>query len=259
MPVVTEHAPGTPSWVDIGTSDVDGAIAFYSGLFGWEIEKGEPEMGHYSMATIDGKAVCAIADQQIPGMVVWTTYITVAHVDDTVAKIEKAGGSIVAPAMDVMEFGRMAVASDTAGAIFSLWQPNQNIGAEIVNEPGTLVWNELTTRAVDESIAFYGDVFGWTTQRDEMPGGQGEYITWLLDGKPVGGMMPMVGDMWPPELPNHWMVYFAVEDCDASAATCTELGGQVSVPPTDIPPGRFAVLNDPQGGTFSIMQLNAPI
>lgn len=258
MPVVTKHAPGTPSWVDIGTSDLVDAVRFYSGLFGWEIEIGPPEIGRYSMATKGGKAVAALADQQIEGMVVWTTYITVDSVDATIAKIEESGGSVVAPAMDVMDAGRMAVVSDPAQAVFALWQPNQNIGAEIVNEPGTLVWNELTTRAVDESIAFYGAAFGWSTQRDPLPHG-GEYVTWLLDGKPVGGMMPMVGDMWPAEVPNHWMVYFAVEDCDASAEQCTQLGGQVSVAPTDIPPGRFAVLNDPQGGFFSIMQLNAPI
>ncbi len=110
------------------------------------------------------------------------------------------------------------------------------------------MWNELTTRAVDESIHFYGEIFGWTTQRDPMPDG-GEYVTWLLDGQPVAGTMPMVGDMWPAELPNHWMVYLAVEDCDATAQRCTSLGGQVPVPPTDIPPGRFAVLNDPRAGT----------
>ena len=258
MPIVTEHKPGTPSWVDIGTSDLESAVDFYSKLFGWSIEIGPPEIGRYSMATLDGKAVAALSDQQVPGMVVWSTYITVSSVDEAVGKIERAGGSIVAPAMDVMDAGRMAVATDTGDAFFSIWEPKASIGAEIVNQPGTLVWNELTTRAVDASTAFYGEVFGWTTQRDPMPTG-GDYITWLLDGAPVAGMMPMTGDMWPAELPNHWMVYFAVEDCDDSATRCTELGGQVPVPPTDIPPGRFAVLNDPQGGHFSIMKLNQPI
>lgn len=258
MPVVSEHKPGTPSWVDIGTPDLEGAIDFYSKLFGWSVEMGPPEIGRYSMATLDGKAVAALSDQQVPGVVAWSTYVTVGSVDEAVERIQRAGGSIVAPAMDVMDAGRMAVATDTGQTFFSIWEPNRSIGAEIVNEPGTLVWNELTTRAVDESIAFYGEVFGWTTQRDPMPDGS-EYVTWLLDGNPVAGMMPMVGDTWPAELPNHWMVYFAVEDCDASAERCAQLGGEVPVPPTDIPPGRFAVLSDPQGGTFSIMELREPI
>lgn len=258
MPVATAHPPGTPCWVDIGTSDLEGAVEFYSKLFGWSIEIGPPEIGRYSMATLQGKSVAALADQQVPGMVAWATYISVADVDETITRIERAGGSIVAPAMDVMDAGRMAVATDVGGSFFSIWQAKENIGAEIVNEAGSLVWNELTTRAVDESVAFYGDVFGWTTQLDPMPDGW-DYTTFLRDGHPVAGLMPMVGDMWPAELPNHWMVYFAVDDCDATAARCTELGGQVPVPPTDIPPGRFAVLNDPQGGHFSIMTLTEPL
>ena len=100
---------------------------------------------------------------------------------------------------------------------------------------------------------FYGDVLGWTAE--PLEGGEVEYYQWQRGGTTVAGMMPMVGDMWPADLPNHWMVYFAVDDTDASAARCAELGGVVSVPPTDIPVGRFAVLNDPQGAVFSIIRL----
>ena len=156
--------------------------------------------------------------------------------------------------MDVMEAGRMSLVMDPGGAAVSFWQAGEHHGAGLVNEPGTLCWNELTTRAVEESIAFYEAVVGMEVER---AGGDMEYYEFHLgDGRVVGGMMPMTGDMWPPELPNHWMVYFAVDDVDATAAKCLELGGQVPVPPTDIPPGRFAVLNDPQGGHFSIIRLN---
>ncbi len=71
----------------------------------------------------------------------------------------------------------------------------------------------------------------------------------------VGGMLPMVGDMWPPELPSHWMVYFAVEDTDAAATRSEGLGGKVVVPGFDTPAGRIAVLNDPVGAVFSIIRL----
>lgn len=147
----------------------------------------------------------------------------------------------------------MAVAQDTGGAFISFWEPGQHIGAQLVNEHGTLTWNELTTRAVDESTTFYADVLGWTT--NDVGSDHGAYYEWKRGDAPVAGMMPMVGDMWPPDLPNHWMVYFAVDDPDAIAAHCTELGGTVSVPPQDIPPGRFAVLNDPQGAAFSVLKM----
>ena len=210
------------------------------------------------MARLGGRDVAALADQQIPGMVVWTTYIAVDDVDSTVAKALAAGGTVPMEPMDVMTFGRMAVVTDPGGAAVSFWQAGEHKGADLVNEPVTLCWNELTTRAVEESLTFLDAVVGLKGHKIDA-GGADHYELQLPSGRTVGGLMPMEGDMWPPELPNHWMVYFAVEDADATAARAQELGGQVPVPPTDIPPGHFAVLNDPQGGNFSIIELAQPI
>jgi predicted enzyme related to lactoylglutathione lyase len=247
---MTEYVPGTPSWVDLGTADIAAALAFYSGLFGWECEDQGEDAGHYTMCRLRGKNVAAISGQQNPGPPLWTTYVSVADADATAKKVAANGGTTLVEPFDVFDAGRMAVFMDPSGAAFSIWQPNRHIGAEIVNEPGALSWNELTTRDKDGAKAFYPAVFGWKAQD------HGEYLEWELDGRVIAGLMPMVGDMWPPEVPNHWMVYFAVANTDASAARAAELGGTVSVPPTDIPPGRFAVINDPTGGTFSIITMS---
>ncbi len=257
MPEIDTYDNGTPNWIDIGTPDVNAAGSFYSALFGWEIEYGPAEMGHYSMARLRGRDVAALADQQVPGVVAWTTYLAVDDVDATMAKARAAGGTVLMEPMDVMTFGRMAVITDPGGAAVSFWQAGDHRGAGLVNEAGTLCWNELTTRAVDESLAFYEAVVGLQAHRLDM-GESDYYELQLASGRTVAGLMPMVGEMWPAEIPNHWMVYFAVDDTDATAARCVELGGQVSVPPTDIPPGRFAVLNDPQGGFFSVIKLSLP-
>jgi predicted enzyme related to lactoylglutathione lyase len=254
MPEMTSYENGTPCWVDIGTTDVQAAGAFYAGLFGWDIEYGPAEMNHYSMANVGGHPVAALADQEVPGMVVWTTYLAVDDVDAAVARAREAGGTVVVEPMDVMTFGRMAVLADPGGAPVSLWQAGDHIGAQLVNEPGAVCWNELTTRDVESSLAFYEAVVGLTPNQVEMGGS--DYIELqTAGGRTVAGLMPMVGETWPEDLPNHWMVYFAVEDTDAAAARCLELGGQAPVPPTDIPPGRFAVLNDPQGGHFSVITM----
>lgn len=255
MPEMNGYPNGRPCWIDIGTTDVAGAGAFYSALFGWDIDYGPPEMGHYSMARLRGRDVAALADQQIPGMVAWTTYLAVDDLDATVAKVAPAGGSVLMEPMDVMTFGRMAVIADPGGAAVSLWQAGDHKGAGLIGEPGTLYWNELTTRDADRSLPFLQAVVGLEGHRvaDAATDGFDYYELRLPDGTGVGGLMPMVGDMWPPDIPNHWMVYFQVTDTDAIAARCVELGGQAPVPPTDIPPGRFAVLNDPQGGHFSVM------
>ena len=255
MSKISKYANGTPCWVDLGTSDVPASIAFYKGLLGWEIEMGPAEMGHYSMAMVGGENVAAIADQQTPGQVYWTTYLAADDVDATVAKARAAGATVLVEPMDVMTFGRMAVIADTGGAPVSFWQAGEHKGAGRVNEPGTLCWNELNTRAVQESLAFYEAAAGLRGNR--IANGDGDYYELqVAGGHRVAGLLP-IGDSWPAEIPNHWMVYFAVDDADATAARCTELGGQVQMGPTDIPPGRFAVLTDPQGGHFSVIKLVA--
>nr|BFE77258.1 hypothetical protein GCM10020092_105590 [Actinoplanes digitatis] len=149
--------------------------------------------------------------------------------------------------------GRMAAFLDQAGAPFSVWQSGTMRGADVFDAPGALTWNELTTRDVEGSAAFYGDVFGWVARESAMGDGT-PYIVWELGGQPIAGIRPMDGDEWPDDLPPHWMIYFAVADCADSAAYAQALGGSVVQPPTSLPIGCYAVLTDPQGGTFSILQ-----
>jgi uncharacterized protein len=254
MPEITKYEPGTPSWVDLGTPDPDDASRFYSGLFGWTIDEGPPETGGYRMCLLDGKPVAGLGPQMNTDMPPWwTTYISVADADETAAAIKEDGGTVILEPMDVLDVGRMAVAADPAGAMFSIWQPKVHIGAAIVDEPNSLCWNELTTRDPQKSVEFYGAVFGWGAGLLPMEGTE-DYTEFRLGQRGIAGMMPMEGDSWPAEIPNHWMVYFAVEDCKAAAARVEELGGTVAVPPTEVPPGTFAVLKDPQGAVFSVIE-----
>jgi hypothetical protein len=253
MTEITTHAPGTPSWVDIGAPDISAAAAFYTGLFGWETEDMGEDAGHYTMCLLRGKPVAAIGPAMNPGPPAWMTYITVASVDDTAAAITAAGGQVVSPPMDVMTAGRMAVAQDPTGAFFSIWQAGESIGAEIVNEPGTLCWNELNTRDVDAALAFYEQVFGLGAQRSDM------YNELKLGDKVVGGCMQMP-EMVPAEVPAHWLAYFAVEDVDAAKAKAESLGATSMVGPMEAgDTGRFVILGDPMGAVFAIIQLNNPM
>ncbi|HEY4278171.1 MAG TPA: VOC family protein [Conexibacter sp.] len=259
------YEPGTPSWVDHSSDDPDTAVAFYSGLFGWEAQDMMPSEapGRYFMCRLRGRDVAGIGSQPTEGQPpVWNTYIAVADADSSAATATSAGGTVVIEPFDVFEAGRMAVLQDPGGAYFMLWQPKGLRGAQLVNEPGALSWNELTTREVDGSLRFYGDLFGWRSNESEFDGGR--YFTWHPAGEgsldpsaAIGGMMPMEGDIWPPELPSHWMTYFAVQDTDREAARAAELGGRVVVAPFDTPAGRMSVLSDPLGGVFSVIALPA--
>ncbi|MFA5883480.1 MAG: VOC family protein [Acidimicrobiia bacterium] len=253
MPERTAYAPGTPSWVDIGT-DLDGAIPFSTGLFGWAAESAGEEAGGYGIFMKDGKSIAGYGPQQNPGPPVWSSSVTVADLEAAAAAVTAAGGTVLVPPMDVMTAGRMAVCIDPQGGFFSLWEARDHIGSEIVNEPGAFCWSEIQSRDIEGSKAFYGTVFGWEAVTHEIGPPMGSYTEFSLGGETIAGGMPMP-PMVPAEVPTYWLVYFAVEDCEESVARATELGATVLVPPMDVQAGRFSVLMDPQGGTFAIIRL----
>ena len=245
------YEPGVPSWVDVSSRDLPATIGFYTGLFGWETFE-PPSGGGYTMFLQGGKLVAAAGPAMDPNQPeMWTSYINVTDADATAKAVGDAGGATLMAPFDVMDAGRMAVFMDDGGAAFSIWQPNNHKGAQIVNEPVSLCWNELASADVEKSKAFYGAVFGWTaeTQPGEMP-----YTEFKVSGRSIAGMMPL-GPMHPPGTPPHWLVYFAVADADATVAKTGELGGRTLSPAMDIPIGRFATLMDPRGGVFAIITL----
>lgn len=253
---VDRHEPGVPSWVDLGSPDVEGAKAFYQGLFGWEwVDLGE-EAGGYCQAQLRGRAVAGLGPAQNPGPPYWTVYVAVDDVEATAAKVTAAGGTVIVPPMQVLDAGWMAVFRDGVGAFISVWKANQHIGAQVVNEPGAFTWNELMTDDLGGATTFYGAVFGWTaeTHGEDNHG----YTEFQLGGRTICGMMERPEGV-PAEVPPNWSVYFAVDDCDASMAKVTELGGAVLMGPIDIDQGRFAVVADPQGAVFQIMRFTVPL
>jgi hypothetical protein len=255
MPEVSEYAPGTPSWVDLASPDPEASARFYGGLFGWTATDPGPveETGGYRMLQRDGRNVAGLgATQSGDQPAMWTTYVSTDDAESVAAKVREAGGQVMMEPFDVLGSGRMAVFVDPAGAFISVWQPLTHHGADVANEPGSLCWNELATRDIEQAKAFYRAAFGW--EGDTNAYGDTSYTEWKLGGRTVGGMIAM-NDEWPAEVPAHWMVYFAVEDVDAATGRVEELGGKVAVAPNDTPAGRFAVVNDPHGAVFSIITL----
>jgi predicted enzyme related to lactoylglutathione lyase len=245
----TVLAPGTPIWIDLGSKDVEGSKAFYGTLFGWEAQTApEPEAGGYVMFTLNGKLVAGAAPLQDPGQPpAWTTYVHTKDAAATAQKAREAGGTVLVEPMQVMDSGTMAIFADPTGAVVGVWQPDKHTGAEVFNEPGSLTWNELATRDVEAAKAFYTRVFDWGVHAHE------GYTEWQVDGRSVGGMMPMA-DSYPPQVPAHWLVYFDVADCAATEEKARAAGAGVMVPATEIPQGTIAVVADPQGATFAFIQ-----
>ena len=246
------YTPGTFCWADLSTTDVDAAKAFYGTLLGWEAEDlPVDESTVYSMQRRDGKVVAAIAPQPpqqreagVPPL--WNSYVWVESADATAQRVEELGGTVHAPPFDVMEAGRMAVVADPQGAFFLAWEPRRHRGAELVNAPGALAWNELHTPDIDAGQRFYGDLFGWTFE----PFGEGpeQYFVIRNGDRRNGG----VSDAMPEGAPPHWLTYFGVEDLDAALAQVGELGGGTLAGPIDIGIARIGVVRDPQGAVLAL-------
>ncbi len=261
MPSYTKAPAGAFSWVEVSTTDVQGAKAFYGSLFDWSIaDMPMPGGLSYSMATIAGKQVAGL--MTIPPEATktgapphWLSYVAVDDVAASAQQATKLGGKVLTGPFD-MGPGKMAVLQDPTGAVFALWQsPAEPMGSFQFGEDNSLGWNELSTTDTDRAGAFYSGLFGWKLETAQMP--DMVYTTFKRGAERVGGMMAQ-----PKEIdgtPSAWAVYFAVADADKTAAKAKSLGGREIVPPTDIPNiGRFAVLTDPQGVFFSVIKFTPP-
>jgi uncharacterized protein len=259
MQETPEYAPGTFCWVELGTSDGEGAKKFYTELFGWDFTDNPIGPGMvYTMLKQDGKDVGALY-QLMPEMKAqgipphWLSYVSVKSADEAAAKAKEAGGTLMKEPFDVFTVGRMAVIQDPTGAVFALWQAGTHHGAAIVNVPNSLVWNELATTDTAKAGDFYATLFAWT--KDVQQFGPMEYTIFKNGDRGAGGMFKITPEMG--NIPPHWLVYFAVADCDATVEKATALGARVMKPADDIPGvGRFAILLDPQGAAFAVIKTN---
>jgi len=262
VPKRESYEPGIPSWIDLMSPDVDASTTFYAELFGWDAED-QFEDGEriYTMFRKDGRDVAGLGGQG-PGMdgmpPIWNTYVATDDIAALVGRAEEAGGTIAMAPMQVGESGTMAFLMDPAGAGILVWQADQHIGAQTVNEDGSYIWSELLSRQKEETRPFYEQTFGWKLTDQDM-GPMGTYTTATLDGEHgVAGMADMPAE-FPDRVPNHWLVYLAVDDVDATCAKAEELGGSVVTPAMDAPGvGRFATLHDPLHGSFAIMTPEYP-
>ena len=205
----TSYAPGAPSWADLTIPDLDAALTFYGGLFGWEFEDQGEEAGHYHQALKDGRRVAGIGPNQpgTPPMAFWTTYLNGTDVDAHAREITAAGGNVAFGPLQVLEAGRMVAAQDPTGAMFGIWEPGEHKGAQLHDEHAALSWNELLTRDLEGAVRFYGSLFDFTFE--PLPDEPEGYRVLKLGGDYVGGI-------WrTEEVPAQWVAYFKFDDVDA--------------------------------------------
>jgi predicted enzyme related to lactoylglutathione lyase len=254
MPTRERTPIGAPCWVDLMTSDVDGARAFYTRVFGWTAEDPNPEFGGYFSFLNDGVPVAGcmtnMAGEGVPDL--WEVYLATDDVEATTARATEHGGQEIVAPTQVGDLGKMAMILDAGGAPIGIWQPLAFPGLTLYDEPGAPRWFELNTKSYDGAADFYREVFGWTTEvMSDTP--EFRYTVAVNNGENLAGIMDASGFL-PPEVPSHWGIYFGVPDADATLASIVDLGGSVIMPANDTPYGRLAAVTDPTGASFRVMQ-----
>lgn len=254
----TSHKAGTFCWSELCTHDWQQGKQFYCDLFDWGFD--DQPIGpdtYYTMLQKEGVDIAAMyqmepnrRDLDVPSH--WLSYIAVANVDECVVRAQALGAQLLHGPHSVGDAGRMALLVEPDGAVFALWQGMAHPGARKLQEPGTVCWSELASKNSAKSQAFYCQLFDW--QIEVVPMENMTYVMFKQGDDNVAGMLEMTEE-WR-DIPAHWMTYFAVENCDESAAKAQKLGAVICVPPTDVADvGRFSVITDPQGAAFSIIEL----
>lgn len=266
------YIPGVPCWVDAVHRDPVAAAEFYSALFDWECERSDSPDAHI-VGRIRGLDVAGLGATDPGGsdVATWNTYVWASSADETTAAAVAAGGTVVTAPIDIPGAGRLAMVADPEGAIVGVWEAHEHRGAQVVNEPGSVVFNELHTRDLHQAADFYSAVFGWeVVQIGDGPmwalAGYGAFLETINPGTLANqaemgapaGFENVVASIAPiPDdeaAPARWGVTFGVADADLTAKLAVDLGGRLVVEPTDVPWERRTVIADPQGALFTASQ-----
>lgn len=280
MTARSNYLAGVPCWIDVLQPDPEATETFYGGLFGWEFERRTPPglPKRYSYARLDGQTVGGVGGPPGEGEPTdWTAYVSVTSADETVARVEAAGGKVLLPPVDIPRSGRVALCADPAGAVFGLWQPGELAGADLVNAPGSWNFSELHVADADEASRFYDAVFGWradpfdigegdTTMIFRLPG-YGDHLAELFPehwaGRDADPAMKAFSDTVAILLPDgdaegRWTTTFSVGDADAAFARATELGARIVTEPFDTAYTRQGTIEDPQGTLVNLSEYRPP-
>lgn len=231
------YGEGVPCWVDAQLADVEAGKRFYGELFGWTFEDA---YGSSVWARLEGDLVASLApkmDGRMP--TVWTVSFATPDAEALGRRITAAGGQVVMAPFPVGDLGVAALAADSEGAVFGLWQPGRHRGFGRRHAPGTFVWAQLYTRDTAAANTFYGGLF-----HDALFGAGAEPDFGRAD----------VTELFPAEMPPHFLTHFRVAGLDDALGAVQRLGGRVQAPPFETSYGRVAVVTDNQGASFALLQ-----
>jgi predicted enzyme related to lactoylglutathione lyase len=251
---------GNFCWLEVNLEDPERGKRFYSELFGWRSEDIEGPKGQYTMMKIGDDLAAGLLKmpenaKRLNAPPHWIAYVAVSDVAEATRKAKSLGAQVLLEPIDVGS-GNLSVIADPTGAVLAFWKSVKPLGTFLWGEANTMCWAELTTTDPVTATRFYVEMFGWRPEVVSM--GDIDYTLLHNDDRMIAGLMRQPPPMVEAKAPSFWTVYFEVADCDATAKRAKQLGGDVVMPPTDIPgAARFAILKDPEGAAFAVIK-NAP-
>ena len=243
-------------WYQLLTTDMEAAKAFYADVVGWGTRDASAPGMPYTLFTAGEASVSGLMDlpedaRKTGARPSWLGYVGVDDVDATADRIQRLGGVVHVPPMDIANVSRFSIVADPQMATLALFKglkPAQEQPAEL-RTPGRVGWHELLAADWEKAWAFYRELFGWQKATADT-GAVGTYQLFSAGGETIGGMFTK-----PPTVPvPFWLYYFNVGDIDAAAKRVKAGNGQILDGPIEVPGGSWILqCTDPQGVIFALV------
>lgn len=254
-PATSARHVGKPVFLQLVTPDLDTSKQFYSDLFGWSFRTSRVGATDIAVAYVDEQPVGSLIHRDFPSgekrQPAWLTFFSVSDADATNALAVQHGARVLVPPHTIEGFGREAIYADPQGAVFATLASSSGDPEDVLAAPGQWIWSSLLTVDPDTGAAFYQKLFDYEVfDLDEDAGGQHFLLASKTYARASANRLPPGPSRHP-----HWLNFIRVLDADASTAQLVKLGGHVLVPPRmDRHGGRIAVVSDPSGAPFGLME-----
>ena len=259
-PASQERHVGKVVFVELVTPELAAAKRFYAGLFGWtfrDIQTGGLGIA-YAEASLDGHVVAGLVHKEIPAgehrQPAWLTFIAVRDVDAAQQIALRQGAKLLFEPHSIPGRGREAVLADPQGAVFAVLDSTSGDPPDVLAAPGEWIWSSLITSDSDAGVAFYQALFDYEVFRLPADGdGDAGHLLLATDNYARASVNSL--PVGKPNIHPHWLNYVHVEDAVKTAAKLVALGGRVLVEPrVDRHGGKLAVVADPQGAPFGLLE-----
>jgi len=255
-PAGTEHHVGKVIFVELVTPDLEAAKQFYAGLFGWSFREIHSRGTTYAEAAINGHPVAGLLQKEIPSgrqrQPAWLSFMAVSDVDAANNLALQQGAKQLFEPHNFPDRGREAVFADPQGAVFAVLASSSGDPPDVLAAPGEWIWSSLITSDPERGAEFYQKLFEYEVYQAPADDGR-QHLMLASDNYARASVNPPPTDS--AGFHPHWLNYIRVEDTVEMAAKAVALGGRVLVEPKiDRHGGKIAVVADPQGAAFGLLE-----